>query len=79
MRFHRTVTVIAAATVALLGLSACSVGGDSPEKSSDILIFAGGETDHLTPGRQTVAFDQVMSTRSATAIESSFNTVDEAI
>lgn len=61
MRFHRTAGILAAATVALLGLSACAAGGDSANSSSEILIFAGGEPDHLTPGRQTVAFDQVMS------------------
>ena len=62
MRFHTSAGILAAASVALLVLSGCSAGGTTtPDSSGDILIFAGGEPDHLTPGRQTVAFDQVMS------------------
>ena len=62
MRFTKSTAVMAAAAAVLLGLSACAAGGDTTDKaSSDILIFAGGEPDHLTPGRQTVAFDQVQS------------------
>ena len=62
MRFHTSAGVLAAATVALLVLSGCTAGGGTTDDGSDdILIFAGGEPDHLTPGRQTVAFDQVMS------------------
>lgn len=62
MRFTRTTATLAVATVAILGLSACAGGGETPADTSDAtLIFAGGEPDHLTPGRQTVAFTQVMS------------------
>lgn len=61
MQFPRSTRAIAIAAVALLGLTACAASGTDSETSSDILIFAGGEPDHLTPGRQTVAFDQVMS------------------
>ena len=62
MRFHTSAGMLAAATVALLVLSGCSAGGDTTAAGADdVLVFAGGEPDHLTPGRQTVAFDQVIS------------------
>lgn len=62
MKFSRKVPV-AAAAVLVLGLSACSAGdtGTDSSASGGSLIYAVGEPDHLTPGRQTVAFTQVLS------------------
>jgi ABC-type oligopeptide transport system substrate-binding subunit len=62
MKFSRKVPV-AAAAVLLLGLTACSAGTADSSSSSDggTLVYAVGEPDHLSPGRQLVAFTQVMS------------------
>ncbi|RXZ70505.1 ABC transporter substrate-binding protein [Agromyces albus] len=46
----------------VLALSACTSGGEGADATGDrTIVFATGEPDHLTPGRQTVAFDQVLS------------------
>jgi oligopeptide transport system substrate-binding protein len=61
MKFSRKVPV-AAAAVLLLGLTACSAGTtDSSSSDGGTLVYAVGEPDHLSPGRQLVAFTQVMS------------------
>ena len=63
MKFSRKVP-IAAAAVLVLGLTACSAGtSDTSTASVDggTIVYAAGEPDHLSPGRQLVAFDQVMS------------------
>jgi oligopeptide transport system substrate-binding protein len=58
--------LLGAATAVVLALSACSAGGSSSNSAdgsdaSGSFVFATGEPDHLTPGRQLVAFDQVIS------------------
>lgn len=54
--------LLGAASVAVLALSACTPGAaDEAASGDDTIVFATGEPDHLTPGRQTVAFDQVIS------------------
>ncbi|MCG7310752.1 ABC transporter substrate-binding protein [Brachybacterium sp. ACRRE] len=57
MRRGAALTLIAwAATLTLI--TGCSVG--TPQHSDpDGFVFATGEPDHLTPGRQTVAYDQM--------------------
>ena len=59
--------ILVAAAVAVVGVavSGCAGGGStSPSSSSNstaTFVYAIGEPDHLTPGRQTVAFAPVMS------------------
>ncbi|MBN9195228.1 MAG: ABC transporter substrate-binding protein, partial [Microbacterium sp.] len=59
--------ILLAAAVAVIGVavSGCAGGGStSPSSSSNstaTFVYAIGEPDHLTPGRQTVAFAPVMS------------------
>jgi ABC-type transport system substrate-binding protein len=61
----RSRPILLTAAVAAVGLivSGCAAGGSStsPTSSDATLVYAIGEPDHLTPGRQTVAFDAVMS------------------
>lgn len=59
----RGILVVAAAAVVGLAVSGCAGGGSSPSSSSskETFVYAIGEPDHLTPGRQTVAFEAVMS------------------
>ncbi|SOC88351.1 oligopeptide transport system substrate-binding protein [Curtobacterium sp. 314Chir4.1] len=59
---RRTIAALAATTVVLMA-AGCSASGtaDQPGGSGGSLVYATGEPDHLTPGRQTVAFDQVQS------------------
>ena len=70
MRAKKFIPVAAAIAATALVLTGCSAGGattaggsvkDAATKSSGTLVYATGEPDHLTPGRQTVAFTQVMS------------------
>jgi oligopeptide transport system substrate-binding protein len=63
MRATRTTLVAAAAvTVTALALGGCAAGGDATgDAAGGTLVYATAEPDHLTPGRQTVAFTQVMS------------------
>lgn len=62
MRATRTTLVTTAATVVALTLGGCAAGGDSSSADAGgTFVYATGEPDHLTPGRQTVAFTQVMS------------------
>jgi len=60
---RRTIAALAAAATVALVATGCSASGtaDSGSGSGGSLVYATGEPDHLTPGRQTVAFDQVMS------------------
>ncbi|ROS74801.1 peptide/nickel transport system substrate-binding protein/oligopeptide transport system substrate-binding protein [Curtobacterium sp. PhB130] len=60
---RRTMAALAAAATLALVATGCSSSGnaDSASGSGSTLVYATGEPDHLTPGRQTVAFDQVMS------------------
>ncbi|MFZ6990926.1 peptide ABC transporter substrate-binding protein [Curtobacterium sp. RRHDQ66] len=60
---RRTIAALAAAATVALVATGCSTSGtaDSGSGSGGSLVYATGEPDHLTPGRQTVAFDQVMS------------------
>jgi len=60
---RRTIAALAAAATVALAATGCSASGtaDSGSGSGGSLVYATGEPDHLTPGRQTVAFDQVMS------------------
>ncbi|WIE55380.1 ABC transporter substrate-binding protein [Curtobacterium sp. MCBD17_003] len=62
MRRSGIAAVAAAAALALVA-TGCSAGGgsSSDDASGTSLVYATGVPDHLTPGRQTVAFDQVMS------------------
>jgi peptide/nickel transport system substrate-binding protein/oligopeptide transport system substrate-binding protein len=60
MRRNVIVAVATAAAVALVA-TGCSASGSADTASGSSLVYATGEPDHLTPGRQTVAFDQVMS------------------
>jgi oligopeptide transport system substrate-binding protein len=61
MKFSPKVA-IATGAVLVLGLTACSAGSSDTSGSSDgTLVYAVGEPDHLSPGRQTVAFGQVMA------------------
>nr|UXN30128.1 ABC transporter substrate-binding protein [Curtobacterium flaccumfaciens] len=57
---RRTIAALAAAATLALVATGCSAGGATDDAPSS-LVYATGEPDHLTPGRQTVAFDQVMS------------------
>jgi oligopeptide transport system substrate-binding protein len=60
---RRTIAALAAAATVALVAAGCSASGtaDTASGSGGSLVYATGEPDHLTPGRQTVAFDQVMS------------------
>lgn len=60
---RRTIAALAAAATVALVAAGCSASGtaDTDSGSGGSLVYATGEPDHLTPGRQTVAFDQVMS------------------
>ncbi|WP_104090395.1 ABC transporter substrate-binding protein [Arthrobacter sp. GMC3] len=53
-------TLTAAVSVALLLLTGCSPASNDT-KVTDGIVFATWEPDHLTPGRQTLAYDQAMS------------------
>jgi len=60
---RRTIAALAAATTVVLMAAGCSASGTADQSggSGGSLVYATGEPDHLTPGRQTVAFDQVQS------------------
>ena len=58
---RRTIAALAAAATLALVATGCSAGGAADDDAPSSLVYATGEPDHLTPGRQTVAFDQVMS------------------
>ncbi|MBA8794191.1 ABC-type transport system substrate-binding protein [Friedmanniella endophytica] len=68
-RLTRLTRLSALAAAAVLVTAGCAVGTQDPDSSSGgsaagvggTLVYATGVPDHLTPGRQTVAFDQVMS------------------
>lgn len=56
------IALLAAASALVLALTGCSASSTGERASGNgTLVFATGEPDHLTPGRQTVAFDQVRS------------------
>jgi ABC-type transport system substrate-binding protein len=69
MRMPHPLTRSVAAAATLVLLSACAVGQQEPSTTDSAsgdgvggtLVYATSVPDHLTPGRQTVAFDQVMS------------------
>lgn len=64
MRRRTIAAVAAAATLALVATGCSATGngsGDAQGGSGGSLVYATGEPDHLTPGRQTVAFTQTMS------------------
>jgi peptide/nickel transport system substrate-binding protein/oligopeptide transport system substrate-binding protein len=58
---RRTIAAVAATAAVALVMAGCSATGKAEGGSGSSLVYATGEPDHLTPGRQTVAFDQVMS------------------
>lgn len=60
---RRMIAALAAATTVVLMAAGCSASGTADQSggSGGSLVYATGEPDHLTPGRQTVAFDQVQS------------------
>lgn len=60
---RRTIAAVAAAAAVALMAAGCSASGTADQSggSGGSLVYATGEPDHLTPGRQTVAFDQVES------------------
>ena len=66
---NRPLRRLTLAVAAVVALSGCAVGQQDPSSNSSssgsgvggTLVFATGIPDHLTPGRQTVAFDQTMS------------------
>lgn len=60
----RGILVVAAVAAIGLAVSGCAGGGGSTSSSASskaTFVYAIGEPDHLTPGRQTVAFEAVMS------------------
>jgi ABC-type transport system substrate-binding protein len=60
---HRVPSALAAVGVLTLLVAGCAASGgtDSDGGGSDTFVYAIGEPDHLTPGRQTVAFAPVLS------------------
>ncbi|OIH96913.1 MULTISPECIES: ABC transporter substrate-binding protein [unclassified Curtobacterium] len=59
---RRTITALAAAATVVLVATGCSAGGDADSAAGGgSLVYATGEPDHLTPGRQTVAFTQTLA------------------
>ncbi|WFR68863.1 hypothetical protein P9139_10220 [Curtobacterium flaccumfaciens] len=60
---RRMIAALAAAATVALATAGCSASGNADQSSGSggSLVYATGEPDHLTPGRQTVAFDQVQS------------------
>ncbi|WP_228511098.1 peptide ABC transporter substrate-binding protein [Curtobacterium sp. VKM Ac-1393] len=58
---RRTIAALATAATLALVVTGCSAGGSADSAGGSSLVYATGEPDHLTPGRQTVAFDQVQS------------------
>lgn len=60
---RRTLAALAAAATVALVAAGCSATGTANDQagSGGSLVYATGEPDHLTPGRQTVAFTQVLS------------------
>ncbi|MEK6342275.1 MAG: ABC transporter substrate-binding protein, partial [Curtobacterium sp.] len=63
MRGRTTIAAVAAAATVALVAAGCSAGStaDQTPGAGGSLVYATGEPDHLTPGRQTVAFTQVLS------------------
>lgn len=63
MRGRTTIAAVAAAATVALVAAGCSAGSTADQTSGagGSLVYATGEPDHLTPGRQTVAFTQVLS------------------
>jgi oligopeptide transport system substrate-binding protein len=62
MRATRTTLTVTAVALVAVVLGGCAAGGDAAgDDGGSSFVYATGEPDHLTPGRQTVAFTQVQS------------------
>ncbi|NIJ06123.1 peptide ABC transporter substrate-binding protein [Frigoribacterium faeni] len=62
MRATRTTLTVTAVALLAVVLGGCAAGGDAAgDDGGSSFVYATGEPDHLTPGRQTVAFTQVQS------------------